>query len=70
MKQTPTGKMVQSTYNEGEYYDDLGLYLGTRSTYTQERTVKTEHIFTNSKERDGTAILKRILITERPHQWL
>jgi len=60
----------ETAYSEGEYYDDLGLYLGTRSTYTQDRTVKTEHIFTKGKSSDGTAILKRILISERPHQWL
>ena len=70
MKQTPTGKTFQSQYNEGEYYDDLGLYIGMRSTYTQERTVKTEHLFNTGKEQDGTAILKRILISERPQQWL
>ena len=70
MKHTPTGKTSQSQYNEGEYYDDLGLYLGTRSTYTQDRTVKTEHIFRYSTQACGTAILKRILISERPQEWL
>jgi hypothetical protein len=70
MKQTQTGKMFQSQYKEGQYYDDLGLYIGTRSTYTQDRTVKTEHLFNNGKGSDGTAILKRILISERPQQWL
>jgi|19_taG_2_1085344.scaffolds.fasta_scaffold162054_2 hypothetical protein len=70
MKQTPTGKMFHSQYKEGEYYDDRGLYLGIRKTYTSDRTIKTEHIFTNGKEWDGTAILNRILISEKPQQWL
>jgi hypothetical protein len=70
MKQTPTGKMSQSPYKEGEYYDDLGSYLGIRKTYTSDRTLKTEHIFQCGKEDDGTAILKRLLISESPQQWL
>jgi hypothetical protein len=70
MKQTPTGKTSPLQFKEGEYYDDLGVYLGTRSTYTQERTVKTEHLFNNGKDISGTAILNRILISEKPQQWL
>ena len=65
-----TGKMYQSQYNEGQYYDDLGVYLGIRSTYTQDRTVKTEHLFQCGKHTCGTAILKRLFISEKPQQWL
>ena len=56
-------------YTKDQHYSDLGIYLGIRETY-RDKVVRKEHLFRSGTLKCGTAILTRILISEKPQQWL
>tara|TARA_Y100000310_G_scaffold324373_1_gene386145 strand:- start:172 stop:345 length:174 start_codon:yes stop_codon:yes gene_type:complete len=53
----------EKEYIEGNYYDNYGVYLGIRTTYSPNKEQITEHIFRTDKyDSNGAAHLKRISI--------
>jgi hypothetical protein len=50
-------------YQKGRYYRRLGYYLELRETYTNDNKILTEHLFTDEKDRQGVAILNRVLVS-------
>ena len=56
---------MNKSYEEGRWYRGLGYYLEIRKTFTPNKRVLIEHIFTTpEKDSSGACILNRVLISE------
>ncbi len=60
---------IKHIYEKGQYYEDLGVYLGIRSTY-KNKIVRKEHLFRYGRKECGTAQLNRILILFKFYTWI
>jgi hypothetical protein len=56
---------MENSYKKGKWYRGLGYYLEIRKTFTSNKRVLLEHIFTTpEKDSSGACILNRVLISD------